>query len=634
MIRYGAFFWFMGLWCALCAGSLSADAIDVGINEDEVRSAPYATVCVDSDRRYNLENIEQVQGCFRPDSNISYGYIDAAVWVHLRLVNGATHNTELIGFNPIANLQFIDVLARFDDNTSRQFLLGGMRPQAQRQIPHRFSLFKLDLPPHTGVDLYIRHDSTSALNINWKFSPLKRFMLQDLQKGELFGLCIGIIIALIIYNLTLYISLRDPVYLYYVFFALSNSILLSSLYGVFLMNDNLFSRTALLAFPNFFSVLNLIFLTLFTLSFFTLRQNAPKFYRMIVVMLFILGGLLVLNMPRFFSLVPIVPLALHNAILALCTIVLFFMAIYALYRRFLGALFFLLAMSITALLLLFGLAHFMGFASFFAPMIQYVSVLVTLDMLFISFALSQRIAKINQERKQAEQILLEHTRFSSIGNAIAELVHQIKVPIAQLGAVSARISMLFESYANKLAKEDSDAAHDLENIVTFLDGSVSRLHQHYRTDDTLTLFDTATAIQNTLDMFEHRMMLHNIKATVSLQSCQCMGNPMTLQNILTAIVENAIDILIERHTPYPQIRIYSHCEEERIYIEVMDNAGGIRSKNPNDVFTMYYTDKATKGFGIGLALAKNLTERQLKGTIWAENSEQGARFLLTLSATR
>ena len=65
-----------------------------------------------------------------------------------------------------------------------------------------------------------------------------------------------------------------------------------------------------------------------------------------------------------------------------------------------------------------------------------------------------------------------------------------------------------------------------------------------------------------------------------------------------------------------------------IIIEVKDNGIGIPQKDLPYIFERFY--KGKKGnFGLGLSISKNIIER-LHGGISAENSENGALFLIEL----
>jgi signal transduction histidine kinase len=64
-------------------------------------------------------------------------------------------------------------------------------------------------------------------------------------------------------------------------------------------------------------------------------------------------------------------------------------------------------------------------------------------------------------------------------------------------------------------------------------------------------------------------------------------------------------------------------------VEVSDNGPGILLKNPDGVFDRFFTTK-TEGFGIGLAICRDVIERQ-HGSIHARNNpDKGCCFWFSM----
>jgi len=66
-------------------------------------------------------------------------------------------------------------------------------------------------------------------------------------------------------------------------------------------------------------------------------------------------------------------------------------------------------------------------------------------------------------------------------------------------------------------------------------------------------------------------------------------------------------------------------------IEIADSGGGIPEHLLPNIFNPYYTTKGTSsGTGLGLYMSKMIVEKEMEGDIKAENTQNGAKFTITL----
>ena len=73
------------------------------------------------------------------------------------------------------------------------------------------------------------------------------------------------------------------------------------------------------------------------------------------------------------------------------------------------------------------------------------------------------------------------------------------------------------------------------------------------------------------------------------------------------------------------------ASENRTFIIVEDNGGGIHESIINKIFEPYFTTKHEgKGTGIGLYMSKTIIETNMGGNLRVENSQFGAKFIIEL----
>lgn len=111
----------------------------------------------------------------------------------------------------------------------------------ERPVQHRHHVFELLLLPNTEYTLYLRVDSEGTLTVPttlWQPDALWR---ADQTAYSVLSLYYGLMLALLVWNLFMFASLRDPLYLIYVGFGLFLALGqagLSGLSGQFLWPDN------------------------------------------------------------------------------------------------------------------------------------------------------------------------------------------------------------------------------------------------------------------------------------------------------------------------------------------------------------------------------------------------------------
>ena len=74
---------------------------------------------------------------------------------------------------------------------------------------------------------------------------------------------------------------------------------------------------------------------------------------------------------------------------------------------------------------------------------------------------------------------------------------------------------------------------------------------------------------------------------------------------------------------------------ERVVVEVSDTGKGIRKKDLRNVFRPGFTTKS-RGWGLGLSLAKRIVEEYHNGKIFVKSSElgKGTTFRIELKASQ
>ncbi len=206
----------------------------------------------------------------------NFGYTPSAYWFRLTLHNGGSvplRRLVAVGYPVLDSVQFF--LVR-DGAVHGSLLTGDREPFARRLVDHRNFLFPLDLESGSSADLFLRVQSSSALQVPVTIGSETAFFVAD--QHELAGqtLYYGMMLVMILFNLFLFLSLREKVYFHYILFVFSFAVVQLCLHGFpaqyFFRGLPLAQDRALL----FFIPAIVFFAACFTRAFLDLRSHAPR----------------------------------------------------------------------------------------------------------------------------------------------------------------------------------------------------------------------------------------------------------------------------------------------------------------------------------------------------------------------
>lgn len=239
-----------------------------------LRPGPQMEYCIDPSGTLTLETVQaceftQVRGYYP-----SFGITTYAVWVRFRIEPDKSGPTswyfELANTLP-RSVQFYRVGA--DGSVLKQIAYDSVPPR-DRLLPHHYFIFPITdvTAPET---IYIRGQSTAGLNMPVFLWNARAFPMRDMLRTFLFSMFFGIMFAMSLYNLFLFISIRDRSYLYYVFYILfvTEYFALISGYAAYLVPDSWIGH--LPALGPVVALLATIFALLFARKFLLLSERDP-----------------------------------------------------------------------------------------------------------------------------------------------------------------------------------------------------------------------------------------------------------------------------------------------------------------------------------------------------------------------
>lgn len=213
----------------------------------------YIEIFEDKKNKYSIDDIVSTsfKGQWIKSNNDvpNYGFSDSSFWLRFRIADHKQETNYYLeyGYPPIDQIEFYAL----DENNHVIFYKksGDSVAYSERDIVYRNIIFNMQNSDHRIKQYVMKIKSTSSINIDlvlWKYKSLLEKI--DIEQGFL-HIYFGIILALILYNFFLLISIKDINYLNYIIFLVSSFFLDYTLLGnayrlfegnlLFMVNNNI-----------------------------------------------------------------------------------------------------------------------------------------------------------------------------------------------------------------------------------------------------------------------------------------------------------------------------------------------------------------------------------------------------------
>lgn len=240
-IGYGLLFWlvFAGqLAHALPAESATAPTpvLELDTQVTHLELTPYVGYYHDVAGQDELPDAMAVLRAGRfspvPGGDTTFGFQPGAYWFHARIISHNSLEPRWLLVQKYALSDHIDVHTIRADGRVDSHMGGDSLPFDARSIRYRLPNFWVNLPTGQPVDLLVRVSSQSSMQVPlWLYTPTAfSEASRDGQFG--IGLYYGILLALFVYNLMLWLRLRDPGYFWYLLHISAFGLVLFTLNGL------------------------------------------------------------------------------------------------------------------------------------------------------------------------------------------------------------------------------------------------------------------------------------------------------------------------------------------------------------------------------------------------------------------
>jgi diguanylate cyclase (GGDEF)-like protein len=387
----------------------------------------------------------------RSTSATNFGLTRSKIWLHQNFTTDAILPERWLLEVAHSSLDSVDVFIAEEGGDYLRQHAGDQLPFAAKALPHRHHLFELNLKPSTGYSLYVRAESSGTLSVPVNLWQPDALWADDQVSYALLSCYFGLLAGLMVYNLFLFLSLRDKLYLFYVafigFLALGQAGL-AGLTGQFMWPNNaLLTHLSPTGGVSLAGIFGVYFAHRFLGS--TPRDLKMQWVMPLLGIMFATSFTITLFVSYFVAAVLINITSLLFALSA------FLMGGVSLYRGQPGARFFVLAWVSLLLSILVIALHNLGILpsnGFTANALMFGS---AAEMLLLSLALADRINSLQRLQDQAQQDALKVNR--EMVDALRESERQLE---SRVTARTAELEQTNDELTRNKALLEKQANHD------------------------------------------------------------------------------------------------------------------------------------------------------------------------------
>lgn len=238
--------------------------------------------------------------------------------------------------------------------------------------------------------------------------------------------------------------------------------------------------------------------------------------------------------------------------------------------------------------------------------------------------------KLQDELKSKEEMMIAQSRHAAMGNMIGMIAHQWKQPLSIIGMVVNNFKIDLE-----LGEVEDDryvkSFDEIESQVMYLSQTIDDFKNFFKPNKEKSFENVSTVMEHSLDLIGKSLQNNQIEILKKYETSTRINMfPNELMQVFINILNNSKDALLNNDITDPKIEIDIFEDENNVFVDIGDNAGGISDYAVEKIGTLYFTTKGESGTGLGIYMSKMIIEKQLEGELMWKNHNDGALFCISI----
>ena len=258
----------------------------------------------------------------------------------------------------------------------------------------------------------------------------------------------------------------------------------------------------------------------------------------------------------------------------------------------------------------------------------------TKELILLNQNLEKKVNEEVEKNRKSEIQLLEQAKMAALGDMIGNIAHQWRQPLNVIRTAASGVGMHKELgiLTDEMLKESLNI---IDERSKYLSETIDIFRDFIREKKTYQEIVIQDRINKALEVVSGTFKQNRIEIKNDID----YSNPIKMKLIVGDLVQviinvlnNSKDVLLEKDIENAWVKLdLLKNNADTVTITIEDNGGGIADEIMPKIFEPYFTTKhQSQGTGLGLHMCHKIVANNLKGKIYAQNSESGAKIFIEL----
>ncbi len=244
--------------------------------------------------------------------------------------------------------------------------------------------------------------------------------------------------------------------------------------------------------------------------------------------------------------------------------------------------------------------------------------------------LNKQVEISKKEILQKNRLLQEQSKLSIMSETLRRLSHEWRQPLNFISIQAQKLELTYAMGETPSNEDIIDSLNKIKNEATNLSNTIENFQDFLKPKkdkDKIVLQDLFLELSN-----KFKSLNKNIKLNIfQNDNLSFFSYKQDFESLFDNILKNSIESIEKNTILNAKIDIMSHFDNGRLYINFIDNAGGIEDTIINKIFEPYFSTKEQKnGVGLGLYISKMIVNLHLNGIITAISSNNTTTIKISI----